>query len=119
VQNKILNQTQMSAIFSSSRVNLNLLTHENNDFTNLRLFEVPASGGLLLTERNPCASQYLIDGEECLMFSSVDEVNSTLNQGCQQNFDRIARAGFKRIRVQENSFSGRVDTLLLFLECRP
>ncbi len=110
VQNKILSQAEMSIVFTSSKFNLNLLTHENNDLSNLRFFEVPASGGLLLTERNLVAEKYLSDFKECLMFSSSDEVNKII--GSNLNFDKIANAGKNRITSTGNAFSSRVDELL-------
>jgi spore maturation protein CgeB len=116
VQEKILGQVEMSAVFSRSRYNLNLLTHENSDFSNLRFFEVPASGGLLLTERNSCANRYLSDGQECLMFSSADEASKIMAGG--HDADAIARAGHKRITAGGNAFSNRVDELLSFLQCQ-
>lgn len=110
VKNKILSQREMSAVFCSSKFNLNLLTHENSDFSNLRFFEVPASGGLLLTERNPSATRYLVDREECLMFSSPKEVCQILSDKLDLN--TIAQAGKRRITTEGNSFTDRVDELL-------
>lgn len=114
VQNKTLSQLEMSAVFCSSRFNLNLLTHENSDFMNLRFFEVPASGGLLLTERNPIAAEYLVDREECLMFSSPEEVNQIF----ESNFDlhAIAQSGSRRIISGGHTFASRVNELLAFLK---
>ena len=114
VKNKILSQLEMSAIFCSSKFNLNLLTHENSDFSNLRFFEVPASGGLLLTERNSSARRYLVDREECLMFSSPEEVSQIL--AGKFDLDTIAQAGYRRITCGGNSFTSRVNELLAFLK---
>ena len=114
VQNKILSQVEMSTVFCSSKFNLNLLTHENSDFSNLRFFEVPASGGLLLTERNPTAKRYLVDKEECLMFSSPEEINKII--GGDFKIDNIACAGKLRITTGGNAFSNRVDELLANLK---
>ena len=114
VQNKILSQIEMSVVFSSSRFNLNLLTHENSDFSNLRFFEVPASGGLLLTERNQIVTRYLVDREECLMFSSLEEVNQIL--AGKFDLDAIAKAGYRRITSGGHSFASRVDEVLTFLK---
>lgn len=113
VKAHILNQIEMSKVFSKSKYNLNLLTHENCDLSNLRFFEVPASGGLLLTERNSSAAKYLTDREDCLMFSSSDEVNQLFSQ----DFDlgRIAQNGNKRIAVYSNTFTARIDELLSYM----
>lgn len=116
VRQAILSQLEMSAVFCGSRYNLNLLTHENSDFSNLRFFEVPASNGLLLTERNASAARYLEDREECLMFSSPEEVNQILSE--KFDLESIAQAGNQRITSGGNAFSNRVDALLSFLKCQ-
>jgi spore maturation protein CgeB len=115
VQNTILSQLEMSAVFRSSKFNLNLLTHENCDFSNLRFFEVPASGGVLLTERNSSATRYLLDREECLMFSTTEEVNQIFTG--HFDLDSIARAGNRRMTSGGNTFSNRVDDLMSFIKC--
>ena len=114
VNHKILSQREMAKCFASSKYNLNMLTHENKDITNLRIFEVTASGGLLLTERNAFISKYLTEGEEALMYSSAEEVNRIFSQN--PSSERIALAGMKRIVDGGNSFEDRVTVLLKALE---
>jgi spore maturation protein CgeB len=116
VAGEVLNQVEMSKVFGTSRYNLNLLTHENNDRSNLRFFEVTASRGLLLTERNDEATSLLTDRQDCLMFSSRDEVNDLFGQAL--DLERIARSGSDRIRATGNTFGDRVDTLLGYVGAR-
>jgi spore maturation protein CgeB len=113
VAGKVLNQVEMSQVFGTSRYNLNLLTHENNDRSNLRVFEVTASRGLLLTERNDEVASLLTDRQDCLMFSSREEVNELFAHTL--DLERIARSGFDRIRDAGNTFTDRVDTLLAYV----
>ncbi|MHB1620734.1 MAG: CgeB family protein [Sulfuricella sp.] len=110
VNAKIISQGEMSSIFSSSKYNLNLITHENRDLSNLRFFEVCASGGLLITERNESSTSYLIDGEDCLMYNTPEDVNRIL----ANSFDlsTIAQSGYQKITNGKNSFSDRVGQLL-------
>ena len=110
VYKEILSQKDMSRVFTSSKFNLNMLTHENMDWTNLRIFEVTASGGLLLTEENASTLKYLENGKEVLLYSSADDVNHILSQ--KLDFDAIATAGMKRIINGNNSFDDRVSSLL-------
>jgi len=109
VCNKILNQKEMSEIFSRTKYNINLLTIENNDKSNLRFFEVTASGGLLVTERNSFSTDMLIEGTECLMFSNVNELNDILKSDIYTTV--IANRGTERIIKGHNAFSDRVDYL--------
>lgn len=114
VNNQILSQKQMSYVFNSSVYNLNLLTHENNDLSNLRFFEVTASSGLLLTERNDIAKSYLIDEVDCLMFNDENDLNSIFLK--KYDLEKITLNGFKKITQGKNSFSDRVDSLLDYLK---
>ena len=110
VQKKVLSQREMVKVFSSSRFNLNILTHENFDYVNMRFFEVTASGGLLLTEQNDALARYLDVGKEVLTYSSVDDVNQLLNSDV--NYEHVAAAGRTRIVSSGNRFEYRVDALI-------
>jgi spore maturation protein CgeB len=110
VHNSILSQAQMSIVFNSSNYNLNLLTHDNSDYSNLRFFEITASNGLLLTERNKHSLKYLDDRKDCLMFSSADEVNQIFLEN--HDLNTIAYSGNQKILKGRNSFSNRIDDLI-------
>lgn len=110
VNAKIISQEEMSSIFSSSKYNLNLVTHENRDLSNLRFFEVCASGGLLITERNKSSDFYLTDGEDCLMYNTWEDVNRILVGS--YDLSKIAESGYQKITNGKNSFSNRVGQLL-------
>ena len=81
---------------------------------NLRFFEVPASGGMLLTERNQHSLIHLLDRKECLMYSSIEEIRELLTK--QFNYISIARAGMIRIKKNKHKFHQRVDTLLTHIQ---
>lgn len=110
VNAKIVSQGEMSSIFSASKYNLNLITHENRDLSNLRFFEVCASGGLLVTERNESSQSYLIDGEDCLMYDRVEDVNEILARNI--DLSAIAESGYQKTINGKHSFSDRVSELL-------
>ena len=112
----ILGQAEMSRVFAASKLNLNLLTKDNSDYSNLRFFEVPASGGLLLTERNSHASSYLEEKRDCLMFETSDDVNILLREDL--NLDSIAKSGYQKITNNANAFSDRVGELLRNLDSK-
>ena len=114
VRAQILTQREMSNLFDMSQINLNILTPDNGDLSNLRFFEVPASGGMLLTERNQHSLLHLLDRKECLMYSSIEEIRELLTK--QFNYTSIARAGMKRIKKNKHKFHQRVDTLLTYIQ---
>lgn len=112
VNARIISQDEMSLIFSSSKFNLNLITHENRDLSNLRFFEVCASGGLLVTERNSSSTYFLVDREDCLMYDSVDDLNYILEAASSLDLRSIANSGHLKITMGKNAIGDRVDELL-------
>ena len=104
----------MSEVFEQSRFNLNLLTEENKDATNLRFFEVPASNGLLLTERNKHAESLLTDGIDCVMFSSANELISKLQSSL--DFVSLTKNGYNKITQSNYEFTNIVDSIIEYLD---
>jgi len=104
-----LSQKEMREVFSRSKHNLNILTKENKDLTNLRIFEVCACGGLLITERNEVTESYLIDREDCLFYSSVEEINEIL--ASDYDLTKIAESGRRKIINNGHSFTEKVKEL--------
>jgi spore maturation protein CgeB len=114
VHMKILSQREMCSVFSASKYNLNLITHENRDLSNLRFFEISASRGLLITERNSSSLSYLADGIECLMYDSPNDVNKIIKKAL--DLDAISNMGHIKITNSGNSFADRVTELLNAVE---
>ena len=68
----------------------------------------------LLTERNESSLSYLTDGEDCLMYDTIEIVNKIL----VSNFDlsAIVENGYQKITNGKNSFNNRVSQLLEALQ---
>lgn len=111
VHMKTLTQREMSRVFSTSRFNLNLLTPDNFDNINLRFFEIPASGGLLVTKRTAQSSEILEDGKDCIMYDDDNEINKFLDPE-RKDLDKICQSGCSKIRVQKNTFDSRLEEIL-------
>ena len=111
IHRRVLSQIEMSEVFCSSRFNLNLLTHENDDRSNLRMFEVPASGGLLLTERNSFSENLFKMGKGCLLFDTVEDVNKII-MNSDQNFEEICETGYFTMTHGKHAFSDRVEHVM-------
>ena len=62
----------MLSIFASTKININLLTVENRDSTNLRNYEIPASHGFQLSERSDKIKMQFEEDEEIVLFSTND-----------------------------------------------
>lgn len=68
----------LRSVITSSLACLNLLRSQNLDAHNMRTFEVPAMGGVLLTTRSEDQQEFFPDGEACLMFSTPDELRAAM-----------------------------------------
>jgi spore maturation protein CgeB len=97
----------MVDIFSSSRINLNmspssvggsLLRRPATGQIKGRVFEVPACGGLLMTDAAPDLERYFRPGEEVLVFRGRRDLLRQVRYmlGHEEERAAIARAGYER-----------------------
>lgn len=118
VQKQILSQDKFPQIMSESLVNLNILTTENRDLTNLKLFEITASNGLLLSEYNDFSQTILHRNKHCFYYNMQQP--DSLNNALTDIFDKIPlqdvlniRAyGYMHIYNNNNSITDRVQEIL-------
>jgi tetratricopeptide (TPR) repeat protein len=83
---------------------------------NMRTFEVPASGSLLMVERsNREIGDWFVPGEECVLYGP-DDFEEVVTHFLEHEDERraIAEAGWRRVR--EHGPDGRVPRLLEHLE---
>ncbi len=118
LQKRVLNQEEFPNIISASRINLNILTNENRDLTNLKIFEITASFGLLLTENT--APTFDILKDNCLYYdqNNINHLNATIsnvfNSKVETVFSEIRNNGYNRIHENMNSIDDRVMELLQY-----
>ena len=74
---------------NQSKINLNFLTEENYDTSNLRFFEVSACKGLLLSEYSKRFENILSSKNETFYFKNVDEINCIIDEIQRLNGDKI------------------------------
>jgi spore maturation protein CgeB len=114
---------EMVRVFGASRVNLNLsaaysppgnlrarigrlIRREHHEPRKSqikgRTFEVPGSGGLLLTDRVPYLEDYLAPGKEIAVFDSTDGLVDQVRWWVAHEEERaaVAEAGYRRVRAE-------------------
>lgn len=85
---------------------------------NLRAFEVPACGALLLLEQgNLEVAEYFVPGEECVLYGDDLEAIVLELLGDPARLQRIARAGHRR--VQDHRLGNRLPQLCAALQRLP
>lgn len=105
---------QMHQEFFSSRININILTLENRDTTNLRNFEIPASMGFQLSERSSEILELFVENKEIVCFSSIEELKDKYNYYLRNESlrERIAVAGQKKLFESNHSLKDRLDKII-------
>lgn len=86
--------TEMPKIFRISKLNLNPTLKGITSGIPLRALDILGSGGVLLSNYQPELAEYFIDGEDVIMYESIDDAlckadfylrNDTLRQAIAQN----------------------------------
>ncbi len=116
IHNKALTQIQFPEVMSQSLLNLNILTLENRDLTNLKIFEIPASYGIMLTEYTNKINEIL--NNNCFYFKpdiSEDLSNSISKIVTDFNIDDLKymrQMSHESIINGNNDISHRVSDIL-------
>ena len=108
---------EMVEIFGASRVNLNLANSWGGHFWSRhrvvsqikgRTFEVPGSGGFLLTDHAPHLEEYFEIGAEIDVFESTEHLTERVKYWLEHEEERqaVARAGYERV-VAEHTYDRR------------
>ena len=102
-----------------SRINLGILSEarkraSSGDLITARTFQIPASGGFMLHERNCEVGQYFEEGRECAMFEGAEELATKVGYYLAHAAEReaIAEAGRLRCLQSGNSVDDRVRAIL-------
>lgn len=77
-----------------------------------RTFEVPGSGGFLLTERVPHLADYFDIGREVAVFEGADDLLDQVDRwlGDEEARGRVAQAGYQRV-MREHTYDHRFEAI--------
>jgi len=109
---KNIYRSELAEVMACSAVSLNLLRPQNMGSHNMRTFEIPAMGGLMLTTRTEEQQLFFPENEACFMYSNILELREKLDQAIKDKSLalRIRRRGVEY--VQEHSYINRASMLL-------
>jgi hypothetical protein len=103
-------------IMSQSLINLNVLTKENRDVTNLKIFEIPASYGLMLTDNTQTTHNYLND--YAFYFDSFNpesinlQIDNILSRYTKSDLYDLRHESYLRIISNNNDIESRVNSII-------
>jgi len=109
--------SDMSSIVTSSAISLNMLRPQNRTSHNMRTFEIPAMGGLMLTNRSEEQQDLFPENEACYMYGNLAELKSKMDYilANKTEADRVRARGMALVRG--HSYTNRARYLLQELTC--
>ncbi len=109
---KNVNFLDYHKIINTSKFSLNLLRKQNKCSHNMKTFEIPSMGGLLVTEKNIDQSKFFPENKACLMFKNIKDLKHKL-KNCDfssKKYKRIKKQGLKYSRY--NTYKERAKYIL-------
>ena len=106
-------KTQMPLVFAESRINLNITLRSIHSGIPLRVLDIMACGGFVLTNWQPEIEEYFTDGKEVVMFHNLEECMNQIDYYLSHEEERkqIAENGQKKVR---EAFSYQTGLARLF-----
>jgi spore maturation protein CgeB len=113
------NKDYREAIWKA-RICLSFVTHANCDITAGRTYEITASGGFTLAEDTTGHRDSFVDGEEVVLFSSLEDCAKKIRRYLPDEAARarIARAGCRRALSSGYSNDARIAAALDYVAAR-
>jgi len=102
----------VSGIYARAAVSINVLNAENLGGPNMRTFEIPGSGGLMLARYSPAQNDFFPDGEAAAYYRSPEEIDDKLDE-LLRNRELRARLRHNATRLAaEQTYDARAATVL-------
>ena len=105
--------TEMPQVFRASKINICPVLKANKSGIPLRALDIMGCEGFLLSSYQPELYEYFIDGQECVMYSSLEDAIAKADFYLKHEDVRkqIAAAGFEKIK-REFRYEDRIEALL-------
>ncbi|MDM9379620.1 glycosyltransferase [Chlorogloeopsis sp. ULAP01] len=107
---------EIPEILGSAKMGLNILRPQNEEGHNIRTYEIPATGTLMLSERSRELMNLFAEDKEAVYFSSPNELRQKVEYLLQNHalIESIAQAGYKK--ALEDTIINRVKEILTIHE---
>jgi spore maturation protein CgeB len=102
----------MRRIVGSSLASINMLRRQNDGAHNMRTFEVPAMGGLLLTTRSAEQHEFFPEGEASLMYGDAAELRHVVQRLLRGDYDVAGMKAQALARASEHSYLRRASSIV-------
>lgn len=107
---------ELAQVIGGSALSLNLLRPQNTGSHNMRAFEIPAMGGLMLTNRTVEQQKFFPENEACYMYGDMEELKEKIEYILTHphEADQVRARGLELVHA--HSYTGRVRQLMQELE---
>ncbi|MFA6448200.1 MAG: glycosyltransferase [bacterium] len=104
-------------LYSASRINLNLTKSQLKTSVNQRVFDAPACGGFVLTDKREDAELLFDTDKEIAVFNNEDDMATKVAYFLENNEERESRARMtKRHVLAEHTYAHRIRRMLEVVE---
>ncbi len=104
---------EMPKVFKSSKINLNVSLKCIESGIPLRALDIMGSGGFLLTNYQPEIAEHFVDGEEVVMYTSLEDAVAKCEYYLEHEDERkeIGKRGYEKVR-QQFGYEDRIRKML-------
>jgi spore maturation protein CgeB len=112
IHDETLHGDHFAREIQSSLVSINMLRPQNRDSHNMRTFEIPSVGGLMLTQASAELPEFLTPGGACLTFDTPREMRERIEQVLRRpgDFVHVRERGLRM--VSPHSYDARAAQLI-------
>ena len=106
---------KLSIKIAESEISLNILKKQNLSSHNMRTFEIPSMGGLMLTTRTREQNNFFPENQACFMFDNIRELNQKIDYILKNPKIalKIRRKGYTL--VKKHTYKERLKSLINFI----
>lgn len=93
---------QLPQIYKQSKINLNITCRSITSGMPLRVLDIMASGGFLISNYQPELAEYFVPGEEMVLYESMSDLEDKVRYYLEHDEERIAiaRRGCEKTRAE-------------------
>ena len=113
---KIITGNHLKKIISNDALSLNILREQDKNSHNMRTFEIPAMGGLLLTNRTKEQISFFRENKDCFMYKDTQELKKKIKFiiNNKKRADKVRKNGF--FKSKKHSYENRLKYLLSIIK---
>lgn len=111
-QSSALGHPEYARAMASADIVVNVVADHNIPAQNMRTFEAPASGSLMVTTRTEGQQRYFPDEEACVMYDDPEDLREVVAYYLDNDEKREAIAARGREYIQEHTYADRMRKLV-------